>query len=187
MPEFKVTRSLVVVCALVAASVAVATAQSSAPSKKNVEGVTNFTQLDATIACAGATKASSVPELKNMGFVSIVNLRRSAEEGADVEAEMAAAKAAGLKYFHLPFAAPRTPEENADQTVEAFLAAVGDRANQPVFVHCAAGGRAAAMWLIKRVRIDGWTVEKAKAEADLVVTNNASVDWAVKYVQATNR
>lgn len=186
MPTSKVILT-VVLWALVAGFTAVALAQSNAPEKKTVEGITNFTQLDATIACAGATKASSVPELKNMGFVSIVNLRRPTEEGADVEAEKAAAEAAGLKYFHLPFSAPRTPEENVDKTVEDFLAAVGNKANQPVFVHCASGGRAAAMWLIKRVRLDGWDVAKAKAEADLVSQNNASIDWAVKYVQATNR
>src|SRR3954470_20489902 len=71
--------------------------------KQNVEGVTNFARLETTIACAGATKATAVPELKKMGFASIINLREASEAGADVEAEESAAKAAGINYTHIPF------------------------------------------------------------------------------------
>ena len=148
--------------------------------KKNVEGVTNFTQLDSTIACGGATMASAVPELKTMGFASIVNLRLATEEGANVEAERAAAEAAGLKYFHIPFNVALPEPEKA---VAQFLDVMKGSENQPFFVHCASGGRAAAMWLIKRVMIDGWEIDKAKAEADLVAVNQKSVGWALEYAR----
>ncbi len=157
-----------------------------APSKPTaVAGVVNFTRLDATVACAGATNASAVPELKQMGFVSIVNLRRPTEEGANVDAERAAADAAGIKYFHLPFTAPKSPDENVDGTVQEFLNVVGNPANQPVLIHCASGGRAAGMWMVKRVLLDGWTVERARAEADLTYADPASpsLKWAEEYAK----
>ncbi len=153
--------------------------------KSTVEGVINFTRLDSTIACAGTTKSTAVPELKKMGFVAIVNLRQASEEGADLAAEQEAAAAAGLKYFHIPFSVPRTPEENPDSTVQEFLRVTSDPANQPLLVHCSAGNRAAAMWLLKRVMNDGWDLEKAKAEADLVATPPArAIEWAVAYAKA---
>src|ERR1700722_3759842 len=69
---------------------------------ENVPGISNFARLETTIACAGATKAEAVPELKKMGFASIINVRESNEPGADVEKEEAAAKAAGLGFEHVP-------------------------------------------------------------------------------------
>ncbi|MGB9463746.1 MAG: sulfur transferase domain-containing protein, partial [Candidatus Acidiferrum sp.] len=72
-------------------------------SRETVEGVTNFYRLGTTVACAGATKAEAVPEIKRMGFASIINLRQASEPGADIEAEAAAAEAAGIRYYHIPF------------------------------------------------------------------------------------
>ena len=45
----------------------------------------------------------AVPELKKMGFRSIINVRRASEAGADVEAEGVTAWSAGLRYVDLPF------------------------------------------------------------------------------------
>ena len=59
--------------------------------KETVPGISTFARLDTTIACGGATSADAVPELKKMGFRSIVNVRRASEAGADVEAEGVAA------------------------------------------------------------------------------------------------
>ena len=53
-------------------------------------------------------------------------------------------------------------------TGAALLAVVAEPANQPVFIHCATANRVAALWLIKRVRLDGWTVEKALTEAEAI-------------------
>ncbi len=59
--------------------------------KQNVPGVTNFTRLETTVACAGATKVEAVPEIKKLGFASIINLREASEPDANVEGEAAAA------------------------------------------------------------------------------------------------
>ena len=87
-----------------------------------------------------------------MGFSSVINLRRATEQGANVEQEAVAVAAAGLKYFHIPY------DGSADPAVaEQFLDAITSEGVEPAFVHCAGGGRAATMWLIKRIAVDHWT------------------------------
>src|SRR3954464_11732847 len=71
--------------------------------KSEREGIRNFSRVDATVGCGGATDPAALVGLRKDGFVSVINLRLATEEGANVEAEGAAAKAAGLKYIHLPF------------------------------------------------------------------------------------
>jgi len=67
--------------------------------RPSVPGIRNLARLETTIACAGAITPESVPAIKQMGFVSIINLRLANESGAEIDREMGAAKAAGLRYF----------------------------------------------------------------------------------------
>ena len=72
--------------------------------KQDIPGIRNFARVETTVACGGgATTAEAMPELKEMGFKSIVNLRLASEGGANVEEGAAAAEAAGLNYTHIPF------------------------------------------------------------------------------------
>ena len=130
-------------------------------SSPTVPGVRNFVKLESTIACGGATTPEGVAELKKLGYASIINLREATETGAEVDAEAAAAKEAGVRYVHLPMNGAKPDPAVAD----SFLKAVVEPANQPVFVHCGSGNRAAALWLIKRLVVDGWEVERATTEA----------------------
>src|SRR6476620_10164726 len=84
------------------AAMLVAGSASAQISKPTVAGVTNFARLESTIACAGATTPAGVAEVKKLGYKTIINLRQASEPGADIDAEAAAAKEAGVKYFHLP-------------------------------------------------------------------------------------
>ena len=95
--------------------------------KKEYPGVRNFSRVDATIACGGATTPEAMAALKQDGFVSVVNLRRAEEAGANVEAEKAAAEAAGVRYFRLPFnaSAPATDSTEAEPPSPAASKAVG--------------------------------------------------------------
>ena len=146
--------------------------------KETVPGVTNFAKLETTIACAGATTPAAVAGLKQMGYASIINLREASEAGADVDAEAVAAKTEGVKYFHLPVNSASPDPAIVDQ----FLSAVGEPANQPVFVHCASGNRAAALWMIKRLVVDGWDADRASTEATaLGLTNPALKTFAMDY------
>ena len=103
-------------------------------SKEPVEGIRNLARLETTVACAGAITADVVPEIKKMGFVSIVNLRLATEPGAEVEKEAAAAQAAGLRYFHVPFDGSPDPA-----AAEQFLKAItSPGAERPSFTAAAA-------------------------------------------------
>jgi len=149
--------------------------------KETLPGVTNFAKLETTIACAGATTPQAVAGLKQMGYASIINLREATEAGADIDAEAAAAKTAGINFIHLPF---NTASPNP-AVVDSFLKAVTDTKNQPAFVHCASGNRAAAMWMIKRMQLDKWDAERAGAEASaLGLTNGALKTFALNYVES---
>ena len=146
--------------------------------KPTVPGVTNFAKLDTTIACAGATTPAAVAEVKKMGYASIINLREASEQGADVDAEAAAAKEAGINVIHIPMNRTTPDAAVADQ----FLKAIVEPANQPAFVHCGSGNRAAALWMIKRLVVDKWDVDKASTEAAaLGLTNDNLKKFAIDY------
>src|SRR6187551_5249 len=145
-------------CALVAL---VVTLSAQGVTKEAVPGVTNFARVETTIACAGATTPAALAGLKKMGYASVINLRVATEPGADVEGEAAAAKAAGINFVHLPFNAA-SPDP---MLVDNFLKAVTAPSNQPAFVHGASGNRAAALWMIKRIEVDKWDVDRAGTEA----------------------
>ena len=151
---------------------------------ESVDGIRNFRRLETTIACAGAITAESVPEIKKFGFVSIINLRLASEPGAEVKKEAAAAEAAGLRYFHIPFSGQSPDPAVAGQ----FLDAISSAGAEPAFVHCAGGNRAAVMWMIKRIAIDHWEVDRAVAEAEaLGMTSETLRAFAIQYAQANHR
>jgi uncharacterized protein (TIGR01244 family) len=165
----------------VALGLGIATLHAQNVTKETLAGVTNFARLETTIACAGATTPAAVAGLKQMGYASIINLRQANEAGADIEAEAAAAKAAGITFIHLPFNAA-SPDA---AVVDSFLKAVTDKKNEPAFVHCASANRAAAMWMIKRMQVDKWDADRAGTEAAaLGLTNSALKTFALEYVQA---
>jgi uncharacterized protein (TIGR01244 family) len=159
-------------------------AQAPQVTKPTVPGVTNFVKLESTIACGGATTPEGVAELKKLGYASIINLREASEKGAEVEAEAAAAKQAEVKYVHLPLNGSAPNPAVAD----SFLKAVVDPANQPVFVHCGSGNRAAALWMIKRMVVDGWDAERASTEAAaLGLRSEALKKFAIDYAASRKK
>jgi protein tyrosine phosphatase (PTP) superfamily phosphohydrolase (DUF442 family) len=151
---------------------------------ETVDGVTNFKRLETTVACAGAVKATAVPELKKMGFASIINLRQPTEQGADVEGEAAAAKAVDMHYYSIPFSGRMPDPAVADK----FLDTVTAKNNDPAFIHCASGNRAATMWMIKRLVVDHWDVDRAGEEAAaLGLTSGPLKQFAIDYAQTHKR
>ena len=149
--------------------------------KQELAGVRNYSRVDATVGCGGQVDPAAMAALKKEGYVSVINLRQPSEPGADVDAGRAAAQKAGLKYIHLPFnaAAPDT------KVVDSFLAAVADKQNQPVFIHCGSANRVGAVWMIKRAVQDGWPVEKARAEGEAIgLSSPQLVTFATEYIKA---
>ena len=154
-------------------------------SKPQLPGVRNYARLETTVACAGAINAEqAVPAIKKEGFVSIVNLREATEPDANVDREESLAKAAGLKYFHVPFNGASPDPKAAD----AFITAITSPGAEPAFIHCSGGNRAATMWMIKRMVVDKWDVDRATKEAiDLGQTSMPLRQFAIEYAKTHPR
>jgi uncharacterized protein (TIGR01244 family) len=157
-----------------------ATALAGQVTKKDIAGISTFAQVESTIACGGTTTPDAIREIKRMGFKTVVNLRLASEPGALVDEDGAIVRSLGMTYVHLPFNI-QTPDP---KLVENFIAAVAGAANTPAYVHCAAGGRAAALWMIKRVKADGWTQAAALEEANALGLNDRLRPFALNYIKA---
>jgi uncharacterized protein (TIGR01244 family) len=166
-------------CLPLAISAAIAVPVFAQVQKAELAGVRNYSKVDSTVGCAGATDPSAMKALKADGYVSVINLRMPTEQGADIEGSRAAAQAAGLKYFHFPFNTA-TPDA---AVVASFLSTVADTRNQPVFVHCGSANRVGGMWMIKRVLQDKWTIDKARVEADAIgLREPAMIAFVTDYI-----
>jgi uncharacterized protein (TIGR01244 family) len=143
-------------------------------------GIVNYTKVDAVVACGGATETAALEGLKNDGFKTVINLRLPTEQGANLEENAARAKALGLNYLSLPFNG-QSPDP---KVVDAFLAAIANKANQPVYIHCGSASRVGAVWLVKRVLQDGWPVDKATEEAKMIGLRSEPLEkFALSYIE----
>jgi len=150
-----------------------------AQTKQDYPGVTNFTRVDATIACGGATEVATLDALKKDGFKTVINLRVATEPGANIPENQARAKALGLNYVHIPFSGG-SPDP---KVIDSFLATIADTTNQPVFIHCASAQRVGTVWLAKRVLQDNYSIEKATQEAHAIGLSNPGLEkFALQYI-----
>ncbi len=128
----------------------------------SVPPIRNFIRMNKEFCTGAQPRLEHLEMLKKEGVRAIINLRQPSEHrAADEEAK---AKELGLRYFNIPvvFASPK------DEQVDEFLRITDDVANQPAFVHCAAGIRVGAFWMIRRVLRDGFTIEAAEKEAEQI-------------------
>jgi len=167
-----------IVSLAVAAGAATLVAQAS---KEEIEGIRNFTRVDATVACAGATAPEIIPALADRGYKSIINLRLATETGALIDESRAAAEAANMKFIHLPLNG-REPEMTV---ADDFIRAVTDPANQPVYINCGSANRVGALWLAKRILVDKWDEAKALDEAKFIGLSSPVLEkFAMDYIAA---
>jgi uncharacterized protein (TIGR01244 family) len=160
-------------------AVVLATTFAVAQEKQTRAGITNYTKVDAVVACGGATDIAALDGLKADGFKSVINLRLATENGANVPESEAKAKALGLNYFHLPLSGASPDPAIVDQ----FLTVVSNKANQPVFIHCGSANRVGAVWMVKRVLQDGWPVDKATTEAKAIGLSAPGLEkFALDYI-----
>jgi len=167
--------------ALISAVFAALAAGAGAQAPAEVPGVTNFKHVESTVACGGVITPAAVSELKQRGFKSIFDLQLPDEKNADVPGETAAAQAAGLTFVHVPFS-PANPNLSS---VDRFLSEVSRPENNPAFIHCAGGNRAAGFWMIKRVLVDKWDVDRAQNEAEaLGLSSSGMKQFALDYIHS---
>jgi uncharacterized protein (TIGR01244 family) len=106
--------------------------------------IRNYNRASPHIGTSGEYDPRAVAEVKRLGFTAVLDLRGSDETGVAAVAE--AARAAGLKYFHIPV----TRKAPTDEQVQAFARIAADGANQPLLVNCVSANRVGAMWALYR-------------------------------------
>ena len=121
----------------------------------------NFHRVNAHLYRGGQPQAGGLARLAAMGVKTILNLRdddgRAQEEGRE-------AAALGLRYFNVPISRAGRPSR---ERIEELMALVDAPENGPVFVHCKRGAdRTGAFVAAYRITHDGWTAERALAEAE---------------------
>lgn len=147
--------------------------------KETIEGIRNYTKVDAAIGCAGATDPKAMAAIAERGYTAILNLREATEEGAQIPESKTAAEAAGLRFIHVPFKGSAPEDAVADE----FLKVVTITDNQPLFINCGSANRVAALWLIKRMLVDSWPQDKALEEAKAIGLTGADLEtFALAYV-----
>ena len=127
--------------------------------RQTVPGVNNYWFVDKTISTGGSitNRDQAMPALKKLGIKTVVDLAG----GAESDAEKAAAEKAGMQY--LVFAINSQTLDPAP--LAPMLKAISDPANYPVFIHSGNGHRAGMALYVKRVLVDGWTLERAGIQA----------------------
>lgn len=147
---------------------------------QEVPPLRNFVRLNADFCTGAQPRSEHLEKLKAEGVKSILNLRPAGEHRA--AEEEAKVKELGLQYFNIPVVFGEPKEEQ----VAEFFKITDERNNFPIFIHCAAGIRVGAFWLIRRVLRDGWTLEAAEKEADQIGLRESPhwKEFALKYIEA---
>lgn len=155
--------------------IALVTLQAAPPAP----AIRNFLRVNEQFCTGGQPTPEGLEQLKKDGVKAVINLRVPSEyAAADEEAKV---KELGLRYFNIPV----VYNDPRDAQVDEFLKLTDDPANRPAFIHCTAGIRAGAFWLIRRVMRDGFTFEDAQADAEKVGLRGAPhlVEFARKYIE----
>ena len=151
----QIRRLSVSVCAL-ALLVSTGVAQSAAAYKE----LPNFHQVSEKLYRGGQPLGGGMKRLLELGIKSVINLRGEDDLSRQEQKD---AEAAGLKYFGASMPGLSAP---SDEQVARVLALMDDPANQPVFIHCKRGSdRTGTMVAVYRISHEGWTAERATAEA----------------------
>ncbi|MHC5019055.1 MAG: fused DSP-PTPase phosphatase/NAD kinase-like protein [Planctomycetota bacterium] len=120
----------------------------------DVRIVPNFHKVSDTLYRGAQPPASGFKELQRRGIKTVINLREwhtDDQEIGDLQ----------LANIHIP----TDTFELGDAEVIAFLKAVTNPANQPVFVHCRHGSdRTGTMCAIYRILVQGWDRKEAIRE-----------------------
>jgi sulfide:quinone oxidoreductase len=176
-------RRLIPIVLAMAASLAPALiAQSPAPQKAvtaPMPGIDTFHPVTTTLACGSNARPEAMPALAKAGFRSVISFRMDGEADYDRPSAERAASEAGLRFVSIPF----NREQPDPKAVDRFLEVIRAGETSPAYIYCATGQRAAAMWLIKRVKQDGWAPAQALAEAEaLGLTRPELKTFAMEYV-----
>ncbi len=122
-------------------------------------------KVDDRVCCGGQPTEDDLAKLHADGIRTVINLRRPGEQGQPLDpvAEGDVATRLGLAYVHIPV----DPKNLDPAHVDAVAAAIA-KSSGPVYVHCAAGGRATTHALLAQAREIGHSAEHVLAKASSI-------------------
>jgi tyrosine-protein phosphatase SIW14 len=131
------------------------------PQKTAIVGdLPNFTRIDDILYRGGRPTEEGIKQLKAQGIKTVINLRNNKDDGAQEETW---AKAAGLNFYNIPLNIWFRPK---NARMNKIMAIIGEKENQPVYVHCNLGAdRTGMVVAIYRISHDGWSADQANVEA----------------------
>ena len=146
-----------------------------ADAKAAAASLPDFAQVASTLYRSGQPTQAGIARLKSYGIKTILKLN------ADAPAETTWAAGAGLDLETVLMSNKQSP--TFDQ-VDAALAIINDPSKQPVLVHCHLGhDRTGAVIGAYRVTVQGWSVDKAAAEAKSMGYSDPSFQDITAYLQ----
>ncbi len=120
-------------------------------------------KVNAKVSAGGQPNEEDLAALKASGVRKIVNLRRAGEQNQplDPKAEGEVAARAGLEYVHIPVDPKNLDPSSAEAVAKAINSSDG-----PVYVHCAAGGRAVTHSLLAEAKAHGSSADEVFKKAE---------------------
>lgn len=129
--------------------------------KQPSEALPRFARVNEKLYRGAQPRKEGFKELAELGITTVINLRDDDERALIEETDV---KAAGLRYFNVPFNRRGPPTE---AQVEKVLSLINDKENGVVFLHCQRGqDRTGMVVALYRISYEGWTDQRAIREAE---------------------
>jgi uncharacterized protein (TIGR01244 family) len=178
--------SAALICAVCHGALSLDTSGAQANKGPWYGGIVQYTELTeinskagSLVGLGGDTPNSAFHFLKAQGFKTVVNLRLANELEGSPESIARDAARHGLEYIHLPF----NPRNLEHDVIPAFVDVMSRPDMQPVYVHCNSATRAAALWMIMRVRQDNVLLKAAIEEAKIIAARpEDAIAFAKQYL-----
>jgi protein tyrosine/serine phosphatase len=151
----RITRLSAVMCVFV-----LAVSASQAQQEPSYKELPNFHRVSDQLYRGAQPFGGGMKKLSELGIKTVINLRGPDDR---ISGEQKETESAGLRYFNIPMPGLSAP---SDEQVARVMAIINNPDNQPVFIHCKRGSdRTGTITAIYRISHDGWTADRAIAEA----------------------
>lgn len=131
-------------------------------------GLANVGTIAPGIYRGAAPEKNGYATLKRMGIKTVIDMRTTDNEQADVEG-------AGMRAISVPIKMTR---KGLKEKVEQVMTLMADPANQPVYIHCRHGqDRTGIVSAAYRMKYQGWSLRDAKKEMQTFGFNNIWVNF----------
>ena len=136
-------------------------ADSSTARSREYSELPRFNQVSERLYRGAQPLDGGIGKLRELGINTVINLRRADDRA---RAEETAVRALGLNYYNVSLPGWGRPQ---DAQVVRIMEIINAPESGRVFIHCKAGvDRTGVIVAIYRITHDGWTSDRALAEAE---------------------